>query len=160
MSINIIVAVGNGGAIGHSGKLSFYIPADLKRFKDLTMGHPIIMGRLTFDSLPKGALPGRRNIVITRNPDWSAPNVETASSLEDAIRMTGDDAFIIGGGQVYRQALPIADKLYITRIYEDDPEADTFFPDITPEFVLVEESPIFNSPLPHQFLTYSRTNKA
>ncbi len=129
--ITIIVAATRDMAIGRSGDLLYHISDDLKRFKSLTMGHPIIMGRKTFESFPKGALPGRRNIVVTRNRDYSAENVETAPSVEDAVRMCGDaDCFIIGGGEIYRQAFPLADRLELTLIDAECPDADTRFPDI------------------------------
>ncbi len=132
MTLTIIVATGSDRAIGRAGDLAFHISADLKHFKALTMGHPVIMGRKTFESLPKGALPGRRNIVITRNADYSAPNIEIAPSLDAAITMVADvdEAFIIGGGTIYEQAMPLADCLQLTVIDATDPDADTFFPEI------------------------------
>lgn len=142
MSISIIVAVADNNAIGRGGDLAFHISADLKRFKALTMGHPVIMGRKTFESLPKGALPGRRNIVVTRNPHWYAPDVETAASLADAIALAGGDGFIIGGGQIYAQALPFADTLHITRIFAPAPDADTFFPPFEDKWALTSSGPV------------------
>lgn len=132
--ITIIVAITKDYAIGDKGNLLFHISEDLKRFKSLTMGHPIIMGRKTFESFPKGALPGRRNIVVTRNTSYNADGIETASSLEDAIALCGQDEqiFIIGGGEIYRQALPIADTLELTVIDTEKPEADTRFPVLNP----------------------------
>lgn len=131
--ITIIVACTRDFAIGDKGDLLYHISDDLKRFKSLTMGHPIIMGRKTFESFPKGALPGRRNIVITRNSDYTAPSIETASSVEEAISMCGmdDHIFIIGGGEIYRQALPLADTIELTLIDAEKPEADTRFPDLS-----------------------------
>ncbi|WP_303037705.1 dihydrofolate reductase, partial [uncultured Duncaniella sp.] len=98
--ITIIVAATRDMAIGNRGDLLYHISDDLKRFKSLTMGHPIIMGRKTFESFPKGALPGRRNIVVTRNISYTAPGIETASSVDDAVKMCegAERAFIIGGG--------------------------------------------------------------
>ena len=135
MSIAIIAAVGADNAIGAAGNLAFHISADLKHFKNLTVGKPVIMGRKTFESLPNGPLPRRRNIVITRNSDYNYPGVETASSLKDAVELIYDapEAMIIGGAEIYRQALPLADKLYITQIDATRSDADTFFPDINPE---------------------------
>lgn len=127
--LTIIAAVGRDLAIGRDGDLAFHISADLRRFKALTMGHPIIMGRKTFESFPKGALPGRRNIVVTRNSAYSAPGIETAGSLEEALGKAGEKAFVIGGGEIYRQALPLAHTLEITEIDADTPDADTRFPD-------------------------------
>lgn len=130
--ISIIVACTRDFAIGDKGDLLYHISDDLKRFKALTMGHPIIMGRKTFESFPKGALPGRRNIVVTRNADYSAPAIETAPSLEAAIAMCdkNDRIFIIGGWEIYRQALPFADTIELTLIDAEKPEADTRFPNL------------------------------
>ncbi|MDO4320283.1 MAG: dihydrofolate reductase [Bacteroidales bacterium] len=130
--LTIIAAVGRDGAIGRGGDLAFHISADLRRFKALTTGHTVIMGRRTFESLPKGALPDRRNIVITRTPGFTAPGIEVADSLEKAIGMTGDEnAFIIGGGTVYHAAMALADRLELTSIDADTPDADTFFPSVS-----------------------------
>ncbi len=127
--IHIIVAIDQNRAIGLGGDMLFHIREDLRRFKALTMGHTLVMGRKTFDSLPSGALPGRRNIVITRNEHWSAPGAERAASLADAIALAGDsEIYIIGGGEIYAQALPLADVLDLTQIHAAAPEADTYFP--------------------------------
>lgn len=130
MKISIIVAVDRNWAIGNQGDQLFYISEDLRHFKQLTLGHPIIMGRKTFEALPRGPLPGRRNIVITRQADYHAPGAEIAASLQDAIALCGDtdEVFIIGGAQVYRQAFPLATDFYLTQIDAEAPEADTFFP--------------------------------
>ena len=132
MSISIIAAVGADNAIGADGNLAFHISSDLKHFKELTVGKPVIMGRKTFESLPNGPLPNRRNIVISRNPEYSYPGVETAASLQDAIELTFDspEAMVIGGAEIYRQALPMATKLYLTQIDATRPDANTFFPEI------------------------------
>lgn len=127
--ITIIAAVAGGGAIGRRGDLLFHISADLRRFKTLTTGHPVVMGRKTFESFPSGPLPGRRNIVVTRNRAYDRPGAETAQSLADAIAMTGGDAFVIGGGEIYAQALPLADRLCLTLVDAVVPDADTFFPE-------------------------------
>ena len=128
--ITIIAAVTADMGLGRRGDLLYHISADLRRFKSLTMGHPIIMGRNTFESFPNGALPGRRNIVITSRHDYSAPGVEVYPSLEAAIAATrGDDCFVIGGGRVYRDAMPLADRLELTHIDAPSPEGtDTYFP--------------------------------
>lgn len=123
------------GAIGRGGDMIFHLRDDLRRFKALTTGHTVVMGRRTFESLPKGALPDRRNIVVTRNPDFNAANVETANSLEAALEMSASDSetFIIGGGEIYAQALPLADRLQLTIIEAPTPaDADTFFPPVDP----------------------------
>lgn len=132
MKISIVVALGKNNEIGIKGKLLTYLPDDLKHFKEVTLGHTVVMGRKTFDSLPKGALPNRRNIVISRQENLVIPGTEVVSSLDQALlkTMDEDEVFIIGGGEIYRQALPIADKLYLTKILASFPEADTFFPGI------------------------------
>lgn len=127
--ISIIVAIAQNGAIGRDNQLLYHLPNDLKHFKSITSGHTLIMGRKTFDSLPFGALPNRRNIVITHNQNWSAPKCEVVHSLADAIATVAgeDEVFIIGGATLYQQALTLVKRLYITWI-EDEPDADTFFP--------------------------------
>lgn len=126
------MAVARDGAIGRGGDMPFHISADLRRFKALTMGHPLVMGRKTFESLPGGALPERRNIVITRNAAWTAPGAERAASLDEALALCGadDDVMIIGGGEIYRQAMPLCDRLLLTEIDAEVPDADTYFPDV------------------------------
>lgn len=128
----IIVAVDAAMGIGSNGDMLFHIKDDLRRFKEITMGCPVVMGRKTFESLPKGALPGRRNIVVTRNAAYTAPGIETATSLAKAIEMgaEAERVFVIGGGQIYAEAMPIAHRLYITRIDALGAKPDTFFPDI------------------------------
>ena len=132
MNISVIAVLGRNNEIGKGNNLLCRLPADLKRFKEITLGHTVIMGRKTFESLPKGALPNRRNIVISRNPELSIEDVEIFSSLDHAFLKTinEEEVFIIGGAQIYSQALPIADKLYITRIYASFPDADVFFPPV------------------------------
>ncbi len=136
IQVVIIVAVGADRSIGRRGDLAFHVSADLKHFKSLTMGYPIVMGRKTFESLPKGALPGRRNIVITSKADYSAPNIEAVPSLEAAMSLVADSekVFIIGGASVYKQALPLADTLELTHIDAVCPDADTFFPELGDEW--------------------------
>ena len=130
-NISIIVAIARNRAIGKDNKLLWHISEDLKRFKKLTTGHTLIMGRNTFISLPNGALPNRRHIVISDVKGESFEGCEMASSIEEAIQKagSGDECFVIGGGMVYNQFLPIAGKLYLTQVDEDF-EADTFFPEI------------------------------
>ncbi|WP_303011200.1 dihydrofolate reductase [uncultured Bacteroides sp.] len=132
--ISIIAAIDRRMAIGFNNKLLFWLPNDLKRFKTLTTGNTIIMGRKTFESLPKGALPNRRNIVLSSNPDTICPEAEVFSSLETALQNCKEDeqVYIIGGASVYRQALPLADELCLTEIDDTAPEADAFFPEISP----------------------------
>ena len=133
MNINIIVAIAENRAIGFENKLLYWLPNDLKRFKSLTTGRTIIMGRKTFESLPKGALPNRRNIVLSRQ-DIKFPGAERFSSLEAALAQcqADEEVFIIGGGSVYQEALPLADKLCITHIDDTPEQADAFFPEIDP----------------------------
>lgn len=131
--IHIIVAIDRHGAIGKKGDLLFHLRDDLRRFKAITMGNTLVMGRRTFESLPGGALPGRRNIVISRSADFSAAGAEVAKSPEEALSMAAEgpgDTFVIGGGQIYAATLPQADVLDLTVVDGEDPEADTFFPAI------------------------------
>ncbi|MDE6395566.1 MAG: dihydrofolate reductase [Duncaniella sp.] len=152
--MTIIVAATRDMAIGRQGDLLYHISDDLKRFKSLTMGHPIIMGRKTFESFPKGALPGRRNIIVTRNPSYAAENVETASSVEEALAMCGDaDCYVIGGGEIYRQALPMADRLELTLIDAECPDADTRFPHIDLGGYMTE-NPVFDRNDPRSGVDY------
>lgn len=130
-NISIIVAIAKNYAIGKDNRLLWHLSDDLKRFKKLTTGHTLIMGRNTFLSLPNGALPNRRHIVITDHPEEQFESCEMAHSMEQAITLAGDreECFVIGGGMVYAQFLPLAGKLYLTRVHEAF-EADTFFPEI------------------------------
>ena len=127
--ISIIAAVAKDRAIGYKNKLIYWLLNDLKRFKALTTGHTIIMGRNTFLSLPKGALPNRRNIVLSRSAK-AFEGCDVYASLEEALQHCAkdEDIYIIGGASVYQQALPIADRLCLTEIDDTPAEADTFFP--------------------------------
>ena len=133
MKISIIAAIaGEKRVIGKKGRMPWYIPEELKRFKSITIGHPIIMGRKTHESIGK-ALPGRTNIVISRDLSYQAMGIIVVHSLEEALREAvgkpGDkEVFVIGGGEIYQQALPLADKLYLT-VIDQEIEGDTFFPD-------------------------------
>ena len=128
--VNIIAAVARNRAIGFQNKLIYWLPNDLKRFKALTTGHTIIMGRNTFLSLPKGALPNRRNVVLSRT-QTEFPGCDTYSSFEEALNncTPNEDIYIIGGAAVYQQALAIADRLCLTEIDDIPEQADAFFPD-------------------------------
>ena len=130
MILAAIVAFSRNRVIGRDGDMPWHLPEDLKFFKRTTRGKPVIMGRRTFEALGK-ALPGRRNIVITRNPGFSASDCQRAASLDAALALvdSAEEAFIIGGGQLYRQALPRLDRLYLTEIDTEIP-GDTFFPAI------------------------------
>lgn len=126
--LSLVVAVGEHNEIGKDGRMPWHLPVDLKRFKALTLGKPVIMGRKTFEAIGK-PLPERRNIVVTRNPAWHAPGCETAASLTDALVLAAGarEIMLIGGGELYREALPRAQRIYLTRVYARF-EADTFFP--------------------------------
>ena len=130
MNISIIVAIAENGVIGNNNQLIWHIPGDLKRFKALTMGHHIVMGRKTWESIGR-PLPGRKSIVVSRNGNYSVEGAVVVNSLNDAISMaSGDDEiFIIGGGELYRQALPIANRLYLTKVHRSF-EGDVSFPEI------------------------------
>lgn len=129
MTITIIAAVARNRAIGHNNKLIYWLPNDLKRFKSLTTGHTIIMGRNTFLSLPKGALPNRRNIVLSQTVA-EFPGCDTYASLDEALAhcRENEDIYIIGGASVYEQAIGRADRLCLTEVDDTPTEADTFFP--------------------------------
>ena len=128
-SIQAIVAIDENGAIGRQGGLLCHLPADMRHFKEVTMGHSIVMGRKTFESFPRRPLPGRQNIVITRDAAWQCAGVTVAHSLDEAIRAAETDAvFIIGGAQIYELALPLVDVLHLTLIHARWASADVFFP--------------------------------
>lgn len=130
-NISIIVAIAQNFAIGKNNDLLFHLPNDLKRFRQITTGYPVIMGRNTLLSLPKGALPNRRNIVITDNPEEKFDRCEMVFSVEEAVEAVKNEkeAFIIGGGMIYRQFYPLAGKLYLTLVHRDF-DADVYFPEI------------------------------
>lgn len=129
MTISIVAAVSENGVIGRDGGLPWRLPADTRFFKELTTGHTVIMGRKTWDEIAR-PLRHRRNIVITRNPTWSAEGAERAGSLAAALEQAGGEArvFVIGGAEIYRQALPLADRMYLTHVHAAV-EGDTHFPE-------------------------------
>ena len=136
MKISLIVAVSRNGAIGLNNQLPWYLPEDLKYFKSVTMGKPLIMGRKTFDSIGR-PLPGRANIVLTRDLQWTSDGVEVVQSVEQAL-VAGeiaceaadvDEIMVIGGEQIYRMTIDLADRIYLTQV-DADVEGDAFFPDI------------------------------
>ena len=133
--ISIIVAVAENGAIGVNNDLPWRLPDDMKRFKQLTTGHVVIMGRKTFESLPNGALPNRTNVVITKNTGISFKNCEKFNDLSTALDKYKDEeeVFIIGGASIYEQAIKVADKLYITLVHHSFINAEVFFPKINKE---------------------------
>lgn len=132
--ISIIVAIAENYAIGKKGDLLCHMPADLKHFKQITSGHTVLMGERTFLSLPKHPLPNRRNIVLTDVQGKTFEGAETVYSIDELVDCCNDEeAFVIGGGMVYKQAMEFADKLYITHIHHSWEDADTFFPEIDPQ---------------------------
>jgi len=160
--ISIIVAISEENAIGKKGGLLCHLPNDLKHFKAVTSGATVIMGERTFFSLPKHPLPNRRNIVITDVAGKTFEGAESAYSIEEAVKLVAGEkeAFIIGGGMVYRQFMPIADKLYITHIHHSWSDADTFFPPIqSTEWQQVSEEKHTadeNNPYDYTFAEYLR----
>lgn len=154
--MTIVVVIGSDRSIGRNGDLIRHLPEDLRHFKAITLGGAVIMGRRTWESLPKRPLPGRLNIVISRSPQTRdaicksgfQPTVAVASSLWEAISLAeqagypSDKIFVLGGGEVYRQALPLASRLELTVVDEPCPDADTFFPEIpSDEWKCVEKTP-------------------
>lgn len=133
--LSIIAAISEENAIGKQGNLLCHLPGDLRHFKQITLGSSVIMGSATYLSLPKRPLPKRQNIVITTKQDAVFEGADVAHSIEEAIEMVREveEAFIIGGGSIYRQMMPYADKLYITHIHHSWSDADTFFPEISSE---------------------------
>ena len=129
MQINIIAAVDRNRAIGYQNKLLYWLPNDLKRFKALTTGHTIVMGRKTFESLPKGALPNRRNIVLSRSV-VELPGCEVFASLPDALAtcQADEDIYVIGGASIYEQAMKVANRLCLTEVDDAAQQADAYFP--------------------------------
>lgn len=159
-TISIIVAIAENNAIGKDNELLWHIPADLKRFKAITTGHTIVMGRHTFESLPNGPLPNRRSVVISRSTAAIAGCV-MADSIEDAILKMDEleENFVIGGGEVYEQFMPFADKLYLTLIHKQF-DADTFYPAIDfDEWVELERQDILAQEtlgFDYSYVTYRR----
>ena len=151
--ISIIVAMDINRGIGYNGDLLTFIPGDLPRFKKITSGHTVIMGRKTFDSLPKGPLPNRRNIVISRNKILKIDGATVVSSLDEALELcsSSNEAFIIGGGEIYSQAINRVDKLYITHI-EKEFKADTFFPEIPSKFKVIKTEEHLGSTPPFKYI--------
>lgn len=161
MHINIIAAVASNRAIGYQNDMVYFIREDLKRFKQLTTGHTVIMGRRTFHSLPKGALPNRRNIVLSRT-EKNFPSCEVYASLSEALAHieADEETFIIGGATLYKEALPIANRLYLTEIAAIPPHADVFFPEYEDEawrVELKEEHAAVGDTPAYSFVDYIRT---
>ncbi|MCL4637725.1 dihydrofolate reductase [Olivibacter jilunii] len=162
MITSIIVAASKNNAIGKNNELLWHMPADLKFFRKTTSGHTVIMGRKTFESVGE-ALPKRRNIVITRQANFQADNIEVVNSLEEALAACEhekEEVFIVGGAQIYEQAMSLTDRIYLTRINHDFQDADTFFPEINDEEWQLEEVEHHESdeknPYDYSFYLYSK----
>lgn len=158
--ILVIVAQSDNGGIGCDGKMPWHLPRDLQYFKAQTLGHPVIMGRKTWDSIGR-ALPGRQNLVISRNTALALPDADTCPDLATALaRARGDKIFIIGGATIYRLALPLADTLLITQVHTTVARADTFFPPLNPadwQETAREDHPAdAANPWPLSFCRYAR----
>lgn len=132
--ISLLVAHSSNRTIGRNGELPWHLPADMKRFRELTTGHTVVMGRKTFQSLPDAyrPLPNRRNLVLSRDPVYGAPGAEVLPDLQSALDACREECYVIGGGDAYREALPLAGRVYATEI-EEPVEGDTFFPALTAE---------------------------
>lgn len=161
-TISMIVAIDQNNAIGINNNMLCHLPNDLKYFKNVTQGHTVVMGRKTFESLPNGALPNRRNIVLSHQNGLKIRGCEVFSDIEDvkSACKDEDEIFIIGGGTIYNQYLTKSDKLYITHIHHSFDKADTYFPPIDP-LIWKEEQRIYHSqdeknPYPHSFVIYKK----
>lgn len=164
-NLSIIVAMADNRAIGKDNDLLWHLSDDLKRFKKLTTGHPVVMGRKTWESLPKRPLPGRRNIVFTQNPDYEVSGAEVVHSVNglfDALKGCDDEVFVMGGASIYEMLLPFTNRLYVTHVYRDF-DADVYFPTIDmSEFTLVSlGEPMFDeeSGLDYAYEEYDRKVK-
>ena len=164
--ISIIVAIAQDNAIGRKNNLLWHISEDLKYFKKVTLGHPVIMGRKTFESIGR-PLPGRKNIVVSKSGNISNPSVEMAEDLEELLkslrRKRKDEYFVIGGASIYAKAMQYAHKLYVTKIYAKADDADAFFPQIDERlWETLEESPVLHDEennIDFQFIVYGRKAK-
>ena len=165
MTLTLVAAVARGGVIGRDGGIPWRLPADVAHFKSLTTGHAVVMGRRTWDSLPDRfrPLPGRRNVVVTRNSEWRADGAERAGSLEEALALLADEehVFVVGGAEIYAAALPHADELVLTEI-DLDVDGDTFFPDWDRSAfeVTSREEHVSAEGTRYVFVTYRRTAAA
>jgi dihydrofolate reductase len=161
MELTLICAVGRNREIGRGGGLIWRISDDLKRFKKITMGHPVVMGRKTYESIGF-ALPGRTNVIVTRQDAYSAEGCEVAGSVEDALELAaksegGEEVFIIGGGQLYSELIGKASKLALTVIDDEADDADTWFPEYAGDFEIAhEEGPFTDGDLEYKFVDYER----
>ena len=160
--LSLIAAVARNGVIGKDNQLLWHLPGDMRHFRETTRGKPVIMGRRTWESLPEKfrPLPGRLNVVVSRDPDYVPPGAMLAGSLEEAIEGAGDtdEAFIIGGAELYRHALPFVDRMYLTEIATDF-AGDTWFPEVSPEDwqEISRSQPMEEAGLAYAFVVYQRT---
>jgi dihydrofolate reductase len=160
----LVAAVANGGVIGREGAIPWHLPEDLARFRALTTGHPVVMGRKTWESLPDRyrPLPGRRNVVVTRSATWHADGAERVGSFEEALALLADapQVFVIGGSELYAAALPSADELLLTEL-DLSVEGDTVFPPFDPgAFVEVQREPgVSRTGIQFAFVTYERARR-
>jgi dihydrofolate reductase len=165
VTVALVAAVARGGVIGRDGGIPWRLPEDLARFRELTMGHPVVMGRRTWESLPDRfrPLPGRGNLVVTRNADWSAQGADRVGSIEEALALLESErkVFVIGGGEIYAAALPYADELHLTEI-DADVEGDTTFPtwDRDEFDEAAREAHVTEDGTPFAFVTYRRRDLA
>ena len=160
--LSLIAAIARNRVIGNDNQLLWHLPGDMRHFRETTRGKPVIMGRKTWESLPEKfrPLPGRLNIVVSRNPAYAAPGATLATSLEDALKQVkdADEAFVIGGADLYRQALPFAERLYLTELTADF-EGDTSFPEMPPEDwkETSRSQPVEENGLAYTFVVYQQT---
>lgn len=161
--IHMIFARAANGVIGNNNTMPWHLPEDMARFKRLTQGWPVIMGRKTWDSLPPRfrPLPGRTNVVITRQQDWRENGAEPAASLADALKIcaTSEEVWIMGGAQIYAQAEPLADRIEVTEIAQDF-DGDAFAPRLGPEWIeAAREDHVSSNGLKFSFITYSKLKR-
>ncbi len=155
--IKIIVAISKNRVIGDSNKLIWHLPSDLKRFKEITTGHPIVMGRKTYQSIGR-PLPNRRNIIITRDEEFEVEGCEVVNSIEEALLLTNSDCFIIGGGEIYKQSLHLAEQIYMTQI-DKEFEGDTTFPELDRSWYVSKKEDFLSdekNPYNYSFTFYER----
>jgi dihydrofolate reductase len=157
MIISIIAAMADNRVIGRDNEVPWHIPQDMKRFRSITMGHPVIMGRKTYESIGR-PLPGRKNVVLTRNRDYRAAGAVIVHSLSAALDECAgaDEIFICGGGEVFREALPLASRIYLTVVHMEA-TGDTFFPEIPDEFVETAREDV-EGIISFSFILYERKN--
>ena len=152
--IKIIVAMSKNRVIGNNNSLIWHLPDDLKRFKELTVGNAIVMGRKTYESIGK-ALPDRRNIIITNDINFTAEGCDIVNSIDEALLLCGNDCFIIGGGQIYKQTMHLAERIYMTLI-DDDYEGDTLFPELDQSWYKSSIQECVKETKKYEFILYER----